>query len=408
MCQWSVHMMERVNESNYLKLPNYLELRLVIGLFHIHRHQDTCLARYLPSFIRGGRQIDGKTIEMLWAPLNEITRSTRGMSTSHHREVIDDHMNYSNWKKLIDLGNAAAFDSINASAKPDSVLDWTAEEENAQSSAGEVSTSQSVTQRERGRDIKVMDIYDIKTRQFPSHAEILLELTDNGMGGSTHKRHTTWIGSGIKIQEMQYVNPTGDSWDGTFVRETYIGAEFDGINEGEDVNECTLPAEEHDQVQTVVNWSANASIDAEYIPLHLPSHFGFNRCSQNAAEDLAEAELRLREGQLNDSLHHIQIALGHKSFVFRHDVCSACTQRLKTRAWEEVHIVESTVQHHAWVYICRQKAMVDLGASTDLLDWYKVLKHQDLSGKTIVISPQVQEQQNKTLPWFWNGCSVGH
>jgi hypothetical protein len=26
------------------------------------------------------------------------------MLTSHHREVIDDHMNDSNWKKLVDLG----------------------------------------------------------------------------------------------------------------------------------------------------------------------------------------------------------------------------------------------------------------------------------------------------------------
>src|SRR6202012_3370443 len=104
MCQWSVHMKERVNRSNYLKVPDNLELRLAIGLFHIHVHQDTCLARYSPSFIKDGQQIDGKTLETLWAPLNKITRSTRGMSTSHHREVIDDHMNDSNWKKLIDLG----------------------------------------------------------------------------------------------------------------------------------------------------------------------------------------------------------------------------------------------------------------------------------------------------------------
>jgi hypothetical protein len=104
MCQWSVHMMERVNGSNYLNLPDNLELRLAIGLFHIHGHQDTCLARYSPSFINGGRQIDGETIETLWAPLNEISRSTRGMSTSHRREVIDDHMNDSNWKKLIGTG----------------------------------------------------------------------------------------------------------------------------------------------------------------------------------------------------------------------------------------------------------------------------------------------------------------
>jgi hypothetical protein len=105
MCQWSVHMMERVNCSNYLKLPDNLELKLAIGLFHIHGHQDSCLARYSPSFIEGGRQIDGETIETLWAPLNEISRSTRGMSTSHRREVIDDHMNDSNWKKLVDTGN---------------------------------------------------------------------------------------------------------------------------------------------------------------------------------------------------------------------------------------------------------------------------------------------------------------
>jgi hypothetical protein len=111
MCQWSVHVMERVNGSTYLKLPDNLELRFAIGLFHIHGHQDTCLARYSPSFIEGGRQIDGETIETLWAPLNEISRSTRGMSTSHRREVIDDHMNDSNWKKLIDIGKCRLMDA---------------------------------------------------------------------------------------------------------------------------------------------------------------------------------------------------------------------------------------------------------------------------------------------------------
>ena len=104
-------MMERVNDSTFLKLPDNLELRLGIGLFHIHGHQDTCLARYSPSFIEGGRQIDGETIETLWAPLNEISQSTRGMSTSHRQEVIDDHMNDSNWKKLIGVGKCPAIDT---------------------------------------------------------------------------------------------------------------------------------------------------------------------------------------------------------------------------------------------------------------------------------------------------------
>jgi hypothetical protein len=101
--------------------------------------------------------------------------------------------------------SVAAFASINASAKPDSVRVWTAEEENSQ--------------RERVRDVKVMDIYDIKTKRcesgqatmalslhqisVPSRAEILLELTGNEIGDSRRKRHATWIGSGLKIQETQ-------------------------------------------------------------------------------------------------------------------------------------------------------------------------------------------------------------
>ena len=194
---------------------------------------------------------------------------------------------------------------------------------------------------------------------------------------------------------------SGDPWDGSLVEEAYIGIEFDGIDEGEDSDEHSPHVEESHQMRTILNFSADAHVDAEYIPLHLPSHFGRKWCNENAAEDLAEAELRLREGQLNDSLHHIRIALGHKSFLFRHDIRPARTQRLKTRAWAGVHAVELTVQHHARVYIRGRKAMVDLEAGSNLLDRYQVLSRQDLSVKTSVIAPQVRGQRNKSLPWFW-------
>ena len=54
MCQWSVHMKDRVAGSMHLMISEGLELRLGISLFHIHRHQDSCLARYSPSSIEGG------------------------------------------------------------------------------------------------------------------------------------------------------------------------------------------------------------------------------------------------------------------------------------------------------------------------------------------------------------------
>ena len=168
-------------------------------------------------------------------------------------------------------------------------------------------------------------------------------------------------------------NDADDLWDDENENEAYTGAEFDDVGEEDDDGQ-DLAAKEHYSGQLPRNSPANGHINAEHILLHLPSHLGCRWCDRNAAEDLVKAELHLQEGQLNDSLHHIRIALGHKSYLYRNDVHPACTQRLKTCAWTEVYAVESTVQHHARVYNHAQKSMLDLGADASLLDWYKVLE----------------------------------
>ena len=104
MCQYGVHLRERVEKSPGLSLSGSLELWTGIGLFHIHGHQDSCLPRYSPSYICGARQVDGEIIETLWAPLNNISWSIRGMSLVHRQEVLDAHMNHSNWKKMVRIG----------------------------------------------------------------------------------------------------------------------------------------------------------------------------------------------------------------------------------------------------------------------------------------------------------------
>lgn len=193
-----------------------------------------------------------------------------------------------------------------------------------------------------------------------------------------------------------------DSWDDTTRKETYLGVEFDGVGEDGDEDPSSAEAsEERRQAQPLGFTDSDSFVDAEHISLHLPSNLGHDWCNENAAEDLEKAELRLREGQLNDSLHHIRIALGHKSYLFRNEVRPARTQRLKTRAWQGVQAVESTVQHHARVYMRARKAIVALGADGILLDRYKVLARQDLSVKTSVIAPHVRGQRNTLLPWFW-------
>ena len=104
MCQYGKHLRRRMEHGPYLQVPDGLEIRQGIGLFHVHGHQDKCFPRYAPNFIPGAGQVDGEILETLWAPLNNITGSTRGMTAAHRREILDDHMGDSNWKKLIRMG----------------------------------------------------------------------------------------------------------------------------------------------------------------------------------------------------------------------------------------------------------------------------------------------------------------
>ncbi|KAH9030846.1 hypothetical protein EDB83DRAFT_2319278 [Lactarius deliciosus] len=161
MCQYGVHFQEWVERSPELSLSSSLQLRTGIGLFHIHGHQDSCLPHFSPSYIPGAKQVDGEIIETLWAPLNNISRSIRGMSLAHRQEVLDAHMNHSNWKKMvhivpsllkqwkcmetgIDL-SAEILNALNTHLRTKTKR-WLAEEKHAQS--------------KRHEDPTLMDIYD--------------------------------------------------------------------------------------------------------------------------------------------------------------------------------------------------------------------------------------------------------
>jgi hypothetical protein len=85
----------------------------------------------------------------------------------------------------------------------------------------------------------------------------------------------------------------------------------------------------------------------EDVPVALPSSLGWEWCVLHGAQSLAVKELQLRQGQANDSIHHIRLALGFKSALFRTQVRPAKTQTTKTRAWNAIYGVDTTVHEHA-------------------------------------------------------------
>jgi Kyakuja-Dileera-Zisupton transposase len=104
VCQYAVHFAERVERNPYLSMPENLQLSTGIGVWHVHGHIEECFPRYYPAFIPGTGHVDGEILETLWSHLNLISGSARSMSTSHRQEVLDDHMNDSNWGKWVGIG----------------------------------------------------------------------------------------------------------------------------------------------------------------------------------------------------------------------------------------------------------------------------------------------------------------
>jgi hypothetical protein len=188
-CQYNKHLKDRIASSMYLSIPVGMDIIPGIGLWHVHGHQDSCYVRYASNFINGTGRIDGEIMETLWAPLNIISPSARGMGTPHRKEVLDYQMNDCNFMKMIRISKSPttrcrdifrshimhfrltfppakflrrklkeavrgaaesklAFQNLSETALPEMVIIWEAEE--------------ALAQANRLEDPTAMDIYEVR------------------------------------------------------------------------------------------------------------------------------------------------------------------------------------------------------------------------------------------------------
>jgi hypothetical protein len=103
MCQYSVNLFKRM-EKNALPWPSYDEFLAGVGIWHVHGHVRDCYYRYCPLFLPGVGVVDGEIVETIWSVLNRVARTTRHMSLHHRQEVINSHINYLNYHKMLGAG----------------------------------------------------------------------------------------------------------------------------------------------------------------------------------------------------------------------------------------------------------------------------------------------------------------
>ncbi|KAI0347143.1 hypothetical protein BDW22DRAFT_1322010, partial [Trametopsis cervina] len=406
VCQWMVHLGFRIENSPILSdmlkhLPN---LRTVkgIGLFHVHGHKQACLPRFSPDFIKGVGMVDGEIIETLWAGLNDTSRGTRGMTSAHRQEVIDDQIGYSNWMKTIRIVNRirakykraremlaeseTAFESVDRTLADDDRHAW--------------SVMESAALLDRTENPETMDIFDVDEQCAPGLADRLAALLtlETGRDATTIGR-AAWIAHGLRLQEDQLalasearklsryagkdeklkfirkeqrlaiyasIIPSGIDMSSTNVIETladepaYDGAEWDAADEEEehaDRGEMVPIAAELEQDQ----------VPAYKLPILLFSTLSVTDDSNQQLRAGLQEEVALRQGQAEDKLASLRVLLAWKSVVFRRGVRPAGAYSEQLRAWEKVRSVATSSYLRIYAARCRQ-ALQALPAEEDILN----------------------------------------
>ncbi|KAG1882456.1 hypothetical protein F4604DRAFT_1879500 [Suillus subluteus] len=439
-CQYNKFFKDQITSSMYLSIPFGMDIIPGIGLWHVHGHQDSCYVRYASNFIHGTGRIDREIMETLWASLNIISPSARGMGTPHRKEVLDYQMNDCNFMKMIritkflcrkfkEAARGAAesklsFQNINETAHPDMVILWEAEE--------------ALAQANRLEDPAAMDIYEVRLEKAPTRKQQELRLLqaqnhpDHLVTSSLSRRGAaTWLATGLTIEESKVSlsrdvkrlgrHPT----DSQLLRvarlrdklqtritgflemaPTYLGFEVDAdepdspvdrVHNSLDEDYSDLDDCDHN-LDLEIHHTSIFQPELTIIPL--PSNLGMVRCKELGLTNLMKEETALREGQANDALHAIRVHLGDKAIIFRSTVRSAKSQASSTRAWTQVRLVEKAVDLNARIY---SKCWLQLAKlpDHDLLKKYLPLKKEHLKASAAVADPNARGQRDATLAWFW-------
>ncbi|KAF7341809.1 CxC2 domain-containing protein [Mycena sanguinolenta] len=108
VCQWSINIWVRLAEYEpELKEragTGYRYWVWLIPKFHLPAHIEACNILYSFDLSPYVAQTDGEAPERGWANANPLAASTREMGPGARRDVLDDHFNDWNHKKIIALG----------------------------------------------------------------------------------------------------------------------------------------------------------------------------------------------------------------------------------------------------------------------------------------------------------------
>jgi hypothetical protein len=178
--------------------------------------------------------------------------------------------------------------------------------------------------------------------------------------------------------------------------------EEDFMAEADQDDDEVLQSDDYDGISleddSLEDYTEMEAQPAEDMRLLMPSALGAAYCHRKGQSSLLDQEIKLREGQANDALEELRLALVEKSLIYRTEVRAAKNHKMVTRAWSGVHRAEATIQKHVRTYRQAHQALKNLDANTPQ---FRPIRKEELKMSGDIIEENRFGQKKDILAWFW-------
>ncbi|KAL1750322.1 hypothetical protein FB107DRAFT_224085 [Schizophyllum commune] len=370
-CQYAINFEERMQ-----KLPSRLHIdnptdKLTYGLpvWHGAIHEEACRSRNSLKYIAGVGRTDGEGIERIWSLMNPVAYATKEMGEGARHDAIEDKGDSINFLKnvcmFITLARRCiiavderdiqikAFKRVNKTVKDDDRRKWSA----------------AISDWEEDRSMP--SPYGLPQRSTMSEADVRHQLDaeemqaiKNGEATVHDASQTSFLVAGLQLEAAQ--RRILADLDGPAV----VPMNLDGMINSRR-RAFLLKLDKYTELQQVympglpAYLEANAAsepqaVDAELIPLYLPSAIPLPHRRAICAEGLPAKELKLRTAQAHDTVIALRKKLHAKqySIVYRNQHVTG--QKKSTRARALLSALQERMELDAVTYRSARAAVLSL------------------------------------------------
>ena len=166
--------------------------------------------------------------------------------------------------------------------------------------------------------------------------------------------------------------------------------------------------EPEDMPENILELYPNGWLTPEREQITLPSALKQEEIDRLLLNDIATIEFELHKGQVVDTLDKLCLALSEKSLCFHTEVHNADSQWTTSRAWDNIHKLDTEARKSQSTYHQVQNALKRLDIEPEYLATLHDIGDKDLKVSGDLTDERRFGQQSDTLPWFWmTGEPVG-